>query len=226
MCGRFALDADVSEIAARFHLPTAAHLDARYNIAPSQQIAAIRLAPSAGQRELVMLCWGLIPAWAKDKKIGNKLINARAETVAAKPSFRAAFARRRCLIPASGFFEWQQTGTGKQPYFIKPRQGLFALAGLWERWQSPEGPVESCTILTTTANEAVAPIHDRMPVILPAAGHALWLAPQSDRAALTALLVPIAATEMTAYPVSSLVNNPKNNSAACVAPLAGSTGRL
>jgi putative SOS response-associated peptidase YedK len=155
----------------------------------------------------------LIPSWSKDAEIGYKLINARAETVAEKPSFRSALKQRRCLIPASGFYEWQKQGTGgKQPYFISPREGeLFSFAGLWERWHDPEGEeVETCTILTTTANDLMKPIHDRMPVILDPTTEGQWLDPRASGDALRFVLVPCASDGMDARPVGLWVNNPKH----------------
>jgi putative SOS response-associated peptidase YedK len=193
MCGRFALLAKKEEMARRFKLiesgpsqPSLYPAGPRFNIAPSQSVAVVRAAD--GTRFLDLLTWGLIPSWAADKKIGYKLINARSETVATKPSFRSAFKSRRCLIPASGFFEWKKVSTSrKQPYFIRPsdHDDLFAFAGLWEKWTSPHGePLESCTILTTEANELMKSIHDRMPVILDSAGESVWLDLRSSSAAL------------------------------------------
>jgi putative SOS response-associated peptidase YedK len=151
----------------------------RYNIAPSQPIAAVRAVPAGSGRELALLRWGLIPSWSKDPAIGNQLINARAETAHEKSSFRNAFRRHRCLIPTSGFYEWLRWERGKQPYFVRMRDSHpFAFAGLWDRWESPdEGAIETCTILTTAANAVLAPIHDRMPVILPPWEYSRWLDP-------------------------------------------------
>ena len=220
MCGRFALIAPGESIAEQFALPTTPVLAPRYNIAPTQPVAAVRLSP-ARTRELVLLRWGLIPAWAKDLKIGSRLINARAETVAEKPSFRAAFKRRRCLIPASGFFEWQKLNGKKQPMFIQALDGRpLALAGLWETWQSADGSViESCAILTTTPNELMAPIHNRMPVIVEPADYDTWLDPGNEPDQARHLLRPYPAAKMTAYPVSTLVNNPRHDDPQCLKPL-------
>jgi putative SOS response-associated peptidase YedK len=221
MCGRFVRSSSAQTIATTFGVEIG-DLSASYNIAPSQSVAAI-LQPNDSEPQFHWLRWGLIPAWAKDLKIGYKLINARAETVAEKPSFRAAFRQRRCLIPADGFYEWQQLEGSrlKQPYFIgMSDERPFAFAGLYERWESPDGEkIESCTIVTTAANEVMAPIHDRMPVILASQEYAQWLDPgfkEIDR--LQALLDPYPATEMKIHPVSSLVNSPKNNSPACKCP--------
>jgi putative SOS response-associated peptidase YedK len=203
----------------------------RYNIAPTQPIAAIRLAED-GQRELTFFHWGLIPSWAKDVKIGSRMINARSETVTEKPSFRAAFKRRRCLIPADGFYEWQKQTNGKQPMFIRPAEGEeqpglslpkrpFALAGLWEVWRDPDGSaLQSCTILTTTPNELMAPIHNRMPVIIEPEDYDLWLNPEPDPEQGLHLLRPYPAEKMTAYPVSTVVNNPRNETPDCIQPIA------
>lgn len=217
MCGRFALFAAGDELAERFQLPESPLLEARYNIAPTQSVAAVRA--TSGGRELARLRWGLIPSWASDPTIGNKLLNARCETVAEKPSFRAAFRQRRCLIPASGFYEWEKNGSGrKQPYFIRPRDGgLFAFAGLWERWLDPQGQaVESCTILTTEANEVMRPLHDRMPVIVGVDDDAQWLDPRAKVDALRALFVPYPGERMEAGPVSSWVSDPKHEGPRCL----------
>jgi putative SOS response-associated peptidase YedK len=222
MCGRFTRSSSVAAISAAFGV-TISELSPRYNIAPSQSVAAIVQLPDSSVRELRQLRWGLIPSWAKDPKIGYKLINARAETVAEKPSFRVAFRQRRCLIVADGFYEWQQLDGSrqKQPYFISLRdEGLFAFAGLYEQWESPSGEVsDTCTIITTTANELVEPIHERMPVILAPQDYSQWLAPNgAARDDLQALLDPYPAAEMRAYPVSTVVNSPKNDRPDCKQP--------
>jgi putative SOS response-associated peptidase YedK len=223
MCGRFSLTADPDELRQAFpwvNLP-AAGTGPRYNISPSQPVAVI----ANNQRdELDFFVWGLIPSWAKDPSIGDRMINARAETLAEKPSFRSAFRRRRCLIPATGFFEWQQVPgqKSKQPMHIRLQSGApFAFAGLWESWSSPDGSlVLSCTIITTQPNELMAPIHNRMPVILPAAAYDAWLDPGEPPAStLSALLKPYPAGEMTAYPVSTLVNSPANDLPGTIQPL-------
>lgn len=220
MCGRFTMYAKGETLAGEFGLPAPPAAAARYNIAPSQEVAAVRAAPSGGGREISRLRWGLVPSWARDPAIGGRLINARSETVREKPSFRDAFRRRRCLIPASGFYEWMRVERGKQPYYVRMRDGrLFAFAGLWERWNGPEGRVlESCTILTTGANAVLAPIHDRMPVILDRAEYGRWLEPApGDPDRLSRLLVPFPPEEMTAYPVSPRVNSPSADDAECIA---------
>jgi putative SOS response-associated peptidase YedK len=223
MCGRYALSTPAAVIAEHFELLDLDELELppRFNIAPTQTLPVVRLAAD-GTRELVAARWGLIPSWAKDPAIGNRLINARAESAADKPAFRSAFRRRRCLVPATGFYEWQRLEKRKQPYQILMRDGgLFAMAGLWERWQCADSaPLDTYTILTTAANPVVAPLHDRMPVILAPGDYDLWLGrtPASPQA-LSALLHPYPATAMTAYPVSSLVNSPRNDGPACAEPL-------
>lgn len=220
MCGRFTSSSPGQIVAETFRLSETPELAPRYNIAPTQDVAAIR--DAEGTRELVALRWGLIPSWSKDPSIGNRLINARAETLGEKPAFRSAFRSRRCLIVADGFFEWAREGKGKQPYLIRYRDGRpFGFAGLWERWRDPDGgEVESCTIVTTEPNALVAPIHDRMPVIVPPAGHARWLDPAgSDPEALAALLRPADCDGMVAFAVATAVNNPANDSPECVRPL-------
>ncbi len=222
MCGRFTLHTPAHALAEAFGVPERPNLAPRYNIAPTQAVAAVRRAE--GGRELVMLRWGLIPAWAEDAAIGNRMINARAESVAGKAAFRTAFQLRRCLVAADGFYEWQKTGGGaKQPYFVRLlSEAPFAIAGLWERWRPPTGEaVESCTLITTAANALLAPIHDRMPVILGPADYDAWLDPDPPSAgALTALLRPYPADQMTAFAVSRLVNDPRNDTDACIAPAA------
>ena len=191
MCSRYFLDADGNIIAYTFRVPVHDRIRKRFNIAPTQEAPVIRAGPG-GAREVAMLRWGLVPSWAKDLKVGAKMINARSEGVEAKPSFRDAVRERRCVVPATGFFEWQGEPGRKQPFAITlPGQALFAFAGLWERWKPGEGePVETFTIMTTDANEAVARIHDRMPVILPMDAIDTWLTAPPDAA--RALLKPYA----------------------------------
>ncbi len=192
------------------HLPP--DLQPRYNIPPSQPILAVR--ELDGVRAAAMLRWGLIPFWSKDPKIGYKLSNARSETAAEKPSFRAAFKARRCIIPATGFYEWKRAGTAKIPHFIRLRSGApMAMAGLWESWQPSDGsePLETCTILTTGPNELMADIHHRMPVLLPPQEWDDWLAPNAEREYLRSLMVPYKADEMEAHPVSTRVNSARND---------------
>jgi len=224
MCGRFSLSSDAEVLQQIFELMGPPPVQPRYNIAPGQPIAAVRVdeAASEGQRHFVHLVWGLIPPWARDPSIGNRMINARSETLSDKASYRNAFRRRRCLVPADGFYEWQKQAGGKQPHFVRMADGSpFAMAGLWERWQSPDGSeLDSCTIVTTAANELMAPIHDRMPVILDTAGCALWLEHRNDATEHVAdLLRPFPADKMTAYPVSRLVNSPQNDSPQCIEPI-------
>jgi putative SOS response-associated peptidase YedK len=222
MCGRFTLFEADKILSREFGVSGIPPLSPRYNIAPSQAVAAVRTASAGTGRELALLRWGLIPSWSKDPAIGNRLINARAETVREKPSFRNAFRRHRCLIPANGFYEWQRLERGKQPYFVRMRdERLFAFAGLWDRWESPDkGVIESCTILTTVANAVLSTIHDRMPVILPPAEYARWLDPAlRNTDSLAPLLAPFPAEEMLAFPVSPRVNIPTVDDQECMAPL-------
>ena len=215
MCGRFSLFSPAPVLAEAFGLAGFPELAPRYNIAPTQPVAAVR-AGAAG-RQLVRLRWGLVVPWAKDTKVAP--INARSETAADKPLFRAALRKRRCLVPASGFYEWLALAGGKrkQPYCFRLRgERPWAFAGLWERWQGPDGPVESCAILTTEANELVRPVHDRMPVILPRQHWAAWLDPALQEAGeLVPLLRPYPADAMRTYPVGALVSNPRNDGPGC-----------
>jgi putative SOS response-associated peptidase YedK len=220
MCGRYTLHHKPEEIEERFDVEADEELVApRYNIAPSQIIPTIVHADS---REIIGCKWGLIPFWAKDPKIGNNLINAKAETLAEKPSFKHALAKRRCLIPADGFYEWLKRGKApSQPMHIRLRDGgLFAFAGLWEEWKSPEGePLRTCTIITVEPNEMVAKIHNRMPAILTTDEEAAWIDPKSKVADLLLMLRPYPTDEMEAIPVSRAVNRPSFDDAACIAPI-------
>jgi len=222
MCGRFT-QAQIAELDREvFKLLSVPPLPARYNIAPSQDAAAVREGAKTGNRSIEPLRWGLVPYWAKDPTIGNRLINARGETLTEKPAFKAPFRHRRCLIPADGFYEWQKTGSRKQPHFIRRADGgIFALAGLWERWSDTvHEPIQTFTIITTQPNALLEPIHNRMPVILPEARYDEWLDPDNhDLASLQALLQPYPASEMDAYPVSTYVNTPHNEGPECVRPL-------
>lgn len=222
MCGRFTQTASPEVIARQFNISRPPLVTPRYNIAPSQPIAAIRIDSETATRALVMLHWGLIPSWAKDPKIGYQCINAKAETVAEKPSFRSAFKKRRCLVVATGFYEWQVRGRIKQPMWIGlQNQAPFAFAGLWEHWQPPEGqPLETCTILTTEPNDLMAPIHNRMPVILAPTAYDQWLDPKFQHTdSLKALLRPYPSDALRAYPVSTLVNNPRHDVPQCLEPV-------
>jgi putative SOS response-associated peptidase YedK len=221
MCGRFTLTVDPAEMQDAFtDYEFPAKFAPRFNIAPTQPVLAI---PNDGQNKADFFVWGLIPSWAKDPSIGNRLINARGETLAEKPSFRGSYKYKRCLIIADGFYEWKkQPGTKtKIPHFIhmQDRQP-FAFAGLWDEWNSPDGSqIRSCTIVTTEPNDFMSPIHNRMPVILPRDVYAKWLdtTPQT-RETLQPLIKPFPDEKMAAYPVSTLVNNPKNDRAECVVP--------
>jgi putative SOS response-associated peptidase YedK len=211
MCGRYTLRTPVDTLAERFEIDDApSSVAASYNVAPTQGVATVLI--EDGKRKLEMLQWGLIPSWADDPSIGNKMINARGETVAEKPSFRKAFRNHRCLVLADGFYEWQKTANGKQPYYIRMDDGSpFAFAGLWESWQNGR-EIRSATIITTDANDVVAPIHNRMPVILHPEDYQLWLDPDFDeKEPLTTLLKPYPSEAMEAYPVSRRVNSPSNN---------------
>ena len=202
----------------------------RYNIAPTRLVAAVRASANgedAARRVLTSLRWGLVPSWAKELAIGNRLINGRSETVLEKPAFRDSFRQRRCLIPADGFYEWKRSGKSKRPFNFGMKDGsLFAFAGVWDRWRSPEGQmVKSCAILTTTPNELVEDMHDRMPVILPETAYEAWLTTPPEQAeALTEFLVPFDANRMRRYEVSSLVNSPQNDSPACATEVASALG--
>jgi putative SOS response-associated peptidase YedK len=222
MCGRFTQTATPAIIAEQFGVAVPSLFQPRYNIAPSQPIAVIRIEPDSTTRALVMLRWGLIPSWAKDPTIGNQCINAKAETVAEKPSFRSAFKKRRCLVVATGFYEWQVQGRTKQPMWIGLQsQRPFAFAGLWEQWKPADGELlETCTIITTEPNGLMAQIHNRMPVILGPALYDQWLDPTFQPIeSLKALLRPYPGEELMAYPVSTLVNNPRQDVPHCLEPV-------
>lgn len=223
MCGRFTLSGPGDVVAAVFELSEVPPIVPRYNITPTQPVSAVLLAAESSQRRVATFRWGLIPSWAKDSAIGARMINARAETVATKPSFRSAFRLRRCLVIADGFYEWQKLDRRKQPFHIRMRDGRpFAFAGLWERWKGTHGDVvDSCTLITTEPNELIAPLHNRMPVILAPESYERWLDPDMDQPdKLERLLRPYSADEMTAYPVGTRVNNPANDTSECIRPLA------
>ena len=246
MCGRFTLSTDPEDLARAFGVVDLPELSPRYNVAPSQPVAAVRVVveDGDGQRQVRLLRWGLVPSWARDLRVGNRMINARSETAAGKPAFRRAFRFRRCLVLADGFYEWRRRGKERQPHYFTMKDGRpFAFAGLWERWVDPTrsaergtqngepGPapssefrvpssevVESCTLLTCGPNELVEPVHDRMPVILPPSDHDLWLDPKvDDPDVLQPLLRPFPAGEMTVRRVSERVNSPRNDDPSCVA---------
>jgi putative SOS response-associated peptidase YedK len=211
MCGRFTLFAPAAEVADAFAVAVP-ELFPRYNIAPSQPVAVVRAAP--GGRELVVCQWGLVPSWSKD---GKGFINARAETAHDKPAFRGAFARRRCLVPADGWYEWKAEGKRKQPYFFGPADGRpLAFAGLWEAGRAG-GALDTCAILTTCASELAAPVHDRMPVILPPEAYAAWLDHgNGDAVSLRGWLRPFPAGALFIRRVGTLVNSPRNDDARCL----------
>lgn len=218
MCGRFSQNLQFDDLVVFFRI-TSPHpaIAPRYNIAPSQLVAAVRV--EQGERRLVMLRWGLIPQWVDDLKIGNKMINARGETVHKLPSFRAAYRKRRCIIPAGGFFEWLTKGKEKQPYYIYRQDGApMALAGLWEQWHGEaQDQIESCSIVTTAANALVGQLHNRMPVVLDPNQFHLWLNPDEDNPkSLSPLLDPAEENVLVMYPVSSYVNKPQNEGERCI----------
>ncbi|MBI4312517.1 MAG: SOS response-associated peptidase [Chloroflexi bacterium] len=227
MCGRYTLTVDYEALRERFSLPEPGlPVVPKFNIAPTQDVLAVT--HKEGQDHGELMRWGLIPSWAKDASIGNRMINARAESLHEQPAFRVAFERRRCLVPADGFYEWMKSQATDRPKsvrriplrFVLKSGEPFALAGIWEVWKDPATGlwVRSCAIITTEPNELMAPIHNRMPVILPAEGEALWLsATGSDIAALSAFLKPYPSERMEAYQVSDLVNSPRSNGPECIA---------
>lgn len=240
VCGRYILSDPATALSELFGLTPPVGFGPRFNVAPSQQVLAVR--PRSGdpgapaidattsseldgeQLSVAPLHWGLIPRWAKDAKIAYRTINARSESAATKPAFRDAWRRRRCLIPADGFFEWAKLGSRPRlPYLIRVHEGEpFCFAGLWERWHPPEAePVESCTILTTKPNELLESLHDRMPVILPRTEYARWLDTEHWTADDSDLLQPFPASEMDFFAVTKLVNNPRCDEPGCVEPWQG-----
>jgi len=221
MCGRFTLTKSAKILKEFFPLLDFGDVALRYNIAPSQQVLAVRHLPQCARPEAARFRWGLVPHWADDLKIGYSLINARSETAASKPAFRSAFRDRRCLILADGFYEWQKLEDRKQPHHIRRRDGKpFAFAGLWENWTKGEAPVQSCTILTTDANELMRPLHDRMPVILDPGSFDRWLEPTlKEPAEIQRFLAPCPAAWLEAVPVSTHVNNARHEDAGCVVPV-------
>ncbi|HHZ83960.1 MAG TPA: SOS response-associated peptidase [Nitrospirales bacterium] len=222
MCGRYTLTTSSHLIETLFSVESTQELKPRYNIAPTQQIPLVRIA-AGGVKELVELRWGLIPGWSRERKADHGIINARAETVRIKPSFRGPFRSRRCLVPADGYYEWQSTDGGKQPHYIRMKDGApFALAGLWDLWVGKGGStaIESCTIITTVPNQMLSPIHARMPVIIGPENYGQWLDHEtSDVESLQILLRPFLEDAMEAYPVSQVVNNPRNDTEECLVPL-------
>lgn len=221
MCGRFTLAAELDQIEQRFSFRmTDVAFTPHYNIAPSQPVLSVMNDGKANRAGF--LRWGLIPSWAKDEAIGHRMINARAETLAEKPSFKRALQKRRCLVIADGFYEWKAAGKKKTPMFIALKsRHPFGFAGLWETWKSPKGEaIHSCTIITTTPNTLMESIHNRMPVILRREAEAQWLdGAVDDPQKLLPLLMPYPDNEMTAYEVSQLVNSPRNDVPACIEPV-------
>lgn len=219
MCGRYTLTADQEALQVALGVEGLVHPGPRYNIAPTQEVPAV-VAPEGSPRGAT-LRWGLVPFWAKDPSIGNRMINARSETAAEKPSFRTPFRRSRCLIPADGFFEWRKEEGGKVPFWIHMEdQEPFTMAGLWDRWKEPDGKeLFTFTILTTEPNEFLRPIHDRMPVILARDERERWLDPGAPVEELQALLDPFPAEPMAVREVSTRVNSPRNDDPACLEPV-------
>lgn len=218
MCGRYTITLDIEAILAQMDLLMPDFdFEPRFNIAPTQRLPVIT---GDAPKELQLFKWGLVPFWAKDPRIGNKMINARGETVASKPAFRAAFKQRRCLAIADGFYEWKKTPTGKVPHHIRlSSREVFTIAGLWESWEDPEGkPLRTFTLITTTPNELMAPIHDRMPAIIAPADRAEWLAPETAPEKLQKLIGPLPDGALEAIPVSTRVNSPRNDGPALLSP--------
>jgi putative SOS response-associated peptidase YedK len=221
MCGRYSITTAPEAMRRLFGIKGALpNFPARYNVAPTQVVPVVRL-DAEGRRELVLLRWGLVPSWLKSIDQRYSMINARAETVATKPAYRGSFRERRCLVPADGFYEWKAEAGGKQPYrFTLKDGGLFAFAGLWDRWRDPAGgTVESFTIIVTDPNELARAVHDRMPVILDPAAWESWLGSKSKTADLVALLQPLPAEAMAVARVSRRVNSPKNDDPSLILPI-------
>ena len=224
MCGRYMLTTPVDALRQLFLFTERPNLGPRYNIAPTQDVPIVRLTRAGDARELIMVRWGLVPYWAEDVAIGNRLINARRETIERTPAFREAYRRRRCLVPADGFFEWRKDGKVRQPLLVRRRdREPFAFAGLWERWKQPDGNVlRSCTIITCPPNALVAPVHNRMPVILAPEDFSRWLDPETGG---LELLKPCPSEWLEAYEVSPRVNSPANDDPECIAPVAGAAAQ-
>lgn len=222
MCGRYAFTADPAEVKTLFGnvlLPEVLH--ARFNVAPRQKVPTVVASPDGRTRKLGLVTWGLLPSWADSAAFKTRPLNARDDTVARSGMFRQPFASQRCLLPATGFYEWQQTSAGKQPYHVRMKDHrLFAMAGLWDRWTDGQTTVFTCCSITTAPNAVLAPFHDRMPVIVPPAQFAEWLAADTPASRLQALLRPYPADEMEAFPVSRYVSKATNEGPQCVEPLA------
>ncbi len=227
MCGRYILTTPTEALKRLFDFIEQPNLAPHYNIAPTQDAPVLRQRREpAGERTLQNLRWGLIPSWAETLQIGSRLINARAETLLERPAFRTAFRRRRCLVPANGFYEWRSEGAAKQPYLISRGDGAaFAFAGLWERWtatpaeNTTASPIDSFTIITTSANDLLRPLHARMPVILPPEAFSRWLDPDADAATLTDLLVPAPNEGLSYAPVDQRVNAARHDDAGLITPI-------
>ena len=219
MCARFQFAAPEDWV-EEFGLTDAPEVAPRYNIAPTQDVLAVRRR-STGDRQARLFRWGLVPHWAEDPAVGNRLINARAESVATRPAFRDPFLQRRCLVPAQGFYEWKKFGRAREPWLIRLKGGAtFAFAGLWDRWSRGEGnAIESCALITTSANALVAPVHGRMPVLLDRGAYERWLDPRASEADLRALLAPFSAEAMEMFPVSPRVNGTDVDDADLVRPV-------
>jgi len=222
MCGRFTLTVSPATLSGLFKAEWSSPFKPRYNIAPTQQSPVVRISPADNSLHIDLLKWGLIPSWAKDASIGNHMINARSETVDQKPSFRTALKHRRCIVPASGFYEWQEVGGKKHPLYIKLKDSsLMMFAGIWDHWKNPDGEViESFSILTTVTNELIQPLHDRMPVILTPEDKDIWLDTQvADPEQLKLLFQPYQSDLMEMYQISDLVNSPRNDNPECITML-------
>lgn len=222
MCGRFTLQYSNEMLAQIFGVAAAKDIKPRYNISPTQQVPVVRTSPEDNTRHINLLKWGLIPSWSKDPFIGNHMINARSETVDLKPAFRSALKHRRCIVPASGFYEWRAVEGKKHPLYITLKDNsLIMFAGIWDHWKNPEGAViESFSILTTSSNELIKPLHDRMPVILDPQYKDIWLDSElADPEQLKPLFKPYPSGQMEMYPVSDLVNSPKNDNPECIQPI-------
>jgi len=218
MCGRFTLRTPLRLVAEAFDVSWLEELPPHYNIAPTQQVPVVRFNSQRGCRELAMLHWGLIPPWAEDPSVASRMINARAETLADKPAFREAYRARRCLVVADGFFEWERRQRKKQPHYVVRADGEpMGFAGLWERWGRGDATIESCTIVTTDANETVRHLHDRMPAIVDRDDYATWLNPElHDPEQLAGILHPAAADALVTYPVSPVVNSARIDTPECI----------